>query len=91
MTYLKQLFVRHKAKIIIFLSAFILITLFSNLSPIYKFCDMPDPFTWLAQSSQILEGKILYKDIYEHKGPLQLIPYVIASLTPEPLYVVPDK
>ena len=86
MTYLKQLFVRHKAKIIIFLSAFILITLFSNLSPIYKFCDMPDPFTWLAQSSQILEGKILYKDIYEHKGPLQLIPYVIASLTPEPLY-----
>lgn len=47
---------------------------------------MPDPFTWLAQSSQILEGKILYKDIYEHKGPLQLIPYVIASFTPEPLY-----
>lgn len=47
---------------------------------------MPDPFTWLAQSSQILEGKILYKDIYEHKGPLQLVPYVIASLTPEPLY-----
>lgn len=73
-------FTRYRKELVILMMAFVFIGLFSMASPIYLFNDMSDLNTWLAQGDLILEGKVLYKDIYEHKGPLQLIPYVIASI-----------
>ncbi|MGN0531506.1 MAG: hypothetical protein ACI4IN_01750 [Eubacterium sp.] len=41
---------------------------------------MPDTNTWLIQARQILSGQVPYKDIYEHKGPLQMFAYLFAAL-----------
>ena len=73
---------KHKNHIALFCLSALLVFLFCNTSPLYKFNDMPDIATWSAQAEMILDGKIMYKDIYEHKGPLQLIPYVIAGIFP---------
>ena len=54
------------------------VTLFCKSSPIYPICDLPDANTWLIQAKQVLSGLVLYKDIYEHKGPLQIFAYLFA-------------
>lgn len=56
------------------------ITLFCKTSPLYVICDLADTNTWLIQARQILSGQIPYKDIYEHKGPLQMFAYLFAAL-----------
>lgn len=56
------------------------VTLFCKSSPIYPICDLPDANTWLIQAKQVLSGLVPYKDIYEHKGPLQIFAYLFAAL-----------
>lgn len=70
----------HINELLILMASFIFIGLFSMSSPIYLFNDMADANTWMIQGKMILDGQILYKDVYEHKGPIQLIPYVVAAI-----------
>ena len=56
------------------------VTLFCKSSPIYPICDLPDANTWLIQAKQVLSGLVPYKDIYEHKGPLQIFAYLFSAL-----------
>lgn len=56
------------------------VTLFCKSSPIYPICDLPDANTWLIQAKQVLSGLVPYKDIYEHKGPLQIFAYLFVAL-----------
>lgn len=75
------LFVKaHINELLILMASFIFIGLFSMSSPIYLFNDIADANTWMVQGKMILDGQILYKNVYEHKGPVQLIPYVIAAM-----------
>ena len=71
---------KNRNEIVILLLSFLFVGLFSMSSPIYLFNDMADANTWMIQGKMILDGQILYKDIYEHKGPVQLIPYIIAAM-----------
>lgn len=77
----------NKDLLLILFSSFVLIGLFSMASPIYPFNDMADLNTWLAQGKMLAQGQILYKDVYEPKGPLQLIPFVIAGYFKNSLFV----
>lgn len=70
----------YKNYIVIFFFVLICITLFCKTSPIYPICDLPDTNTWLIQARQVLSGLVPYKDIYEHKGPLQMFAYLFAAL-----------
>lgn len=55
--------------------SFICITLNSKFSFLYKFHDVDDVYCFITTARCMLRGDVLYKDIYEHKGPYHYFLY----------------
>ena len=55
---------------IIFITAVVSISICSKSSPIYPFNDWVDANCFFTVGKSIANGKVLYKDIYEQKGPI---------------------
>lgn len=60
----------NKAKILLFLTATILITLFSTCSPLYPLNPWDDANCFLTIGKAMLHGKEVYRDIFDQKGPI---------------------
>jgi len=68
---MKALDVKHiYPYIILFFGAFAFLLLCSPLSPLSRIISTGDTSVYVYCAQQILEGKIMYKDIFDHKGPL---------------------
>lgn len=63
----------------VFLSAVLTITLFSKSSPLYPLNDWVDANCFLTTGKALLSGKVLYRDIYEQKGPLLYFLHALAA------------
>ena len=49
-------------------------------SPLYRYCFEPDEICYLVMSRGWLSGKIPYRDLFDHKGPLTYIIYALGLL-----------
>ncbi|MBQ8135296.1 MAG: hypothetical protein IJ192_12965 [Clostridia bacterium] len=69
----------------VFLCAVIMITICSKASPLYPFNDWDDPNCFFTVGKSMVNGKVLYRDIFEQKGPLLYmlheLTYLISSTT----------
>lgn len=69
--------------LLLFLSSLILIILFNGDSPLYFFNTAPDNTVYKAVAKRMLQGDVLYRDIYEHKGLYLYFYYMIKEfITP---------
>ena len=66
-------------KIIIFfgLMAILILLFTSKYSILYPFNDWQDSNSFLTVARSMLDGKILYKDIIEQKGPILYLIYIL--------------
>lgn len=73
------------AIVLIFITAVVSITLCSKSSPIYPLNDWVDANCFFTVGKSLTDGKVLYRDIYEQKGPylyfLHTIYYLISPDT----------
>ncbi len=71
--------------ILLFLSAVVAITICSKSSPLYPFNDWDDSNCFFTVGKAMVNGKILYKDIFEQKGPLlymlHMLTYKVSNTT----------
>ena len=65
--------------LLIFLTAFLTITLASKCSPLYPFNDWVDPNTMFTVGKGMLRGRIPYRDLYEQKGPLLMALHALGA------------
>ncbi len=76
----------------IFLCAVLMITICSKSSPLYPFNDWDDPNCFFTVGKSMVNGKVLYHDIFEQKGPLLYmlheLTYLISGTTFLGVYVV---
>ncbi len=56
--------------VIIFITSIVCITICSKSSPLYPFNDWYDANCFFTVGKSIANGKVLYRDIYEQKGPI---------------------
>lgn len=61
----------------IFITAVVCITICSKSSPLYPFNDWVDANCFFTVGKSVANGKVLYKDIYEQKGPFLYLLYAI--------------
>ncbi len=61
-------------------AAFICITINSKNSFLYKFQDFVDSQCFMTVAKCMLRGDVLYKDVYEHKGPILYFIYCIGDI-----------
>ena len=68
-------------KIIIFfgLMAILILLFTSKYSILYPFNDWQDSNSFLTVARSMLDGKILYKDIIEQKGPILYLIYILGE------------
>lgn len=71
-----------KKFIFIVLSSFIILLFTSKYSMLYPFNDWLDANSFETVARSVLDGKILYKDIVEQKGPILYLIYIIGQLMP---------
>lgn len=71
-----------KRKIVIFFVfiAIIILLFTSKYSILYPFNDWQDSNSFLTVARSMLEGKVLYKDIIEQKGPILYLIYIIGHI-----------
>ncbi len=67
-------------KLKLFLFAVLLVTLFSTCSFIYPFNPWDDPCVYMTIGNAMLQGKELYVDIFDHKGPVLFFMHEAAAL-----------
>ena len=60
------------------LAAVFTVTICSKSSPIYPLNDWDDPNCFFTVGKAMANGKILYKDIFEQKGPLLYMLHMLA-------------
>ncbi|WP_163273378.1 glycosyltransferase family 39 protein [Dysgonomonas sp. 511] len=53
----------------------------SKCSPLYLFNEWGDPHIYFSIGKGIVNGKVLYKDLFDHKGPLIFFIYGLGYLT----------
>lgn len=66
-----------------FVCAFLFVTLCSRCSFLYELNDWCDANAFLTEGRAMLQGKVLYKDIYEHKGLYICMLHMLAALISE--------
>ena len=54
--------------------------LVSPFSPIYRYCFEPDEICYQIMSRGLLSGKVPYRDLFDHKGPLTYLIYALGLL-----------
>lgn len=69
-----------KAVPVIVLCSFLIITVLSKSSPLYPLNNWGDANCYFTVGRALLKGKILYRDIFDHKGPLLYFLHSAASL-----------
>lgn len=67
--------------------AIVLITFCSTFSPIFGFNNWPDINVYHNIGKAMMNGQILYKDIFDHKGPCVFLLYGFASLFPGKYFI----
>lgn len=73
--------------LVIFAIAFVTITIFSKSSPLYPLNDWVDANIFLTVGKSMLHGKVLYRDIYEQKGPLLFFLFMLPALISETSFI----
>lgn len=76
MNVIKKLKPKHKWILFCSVISFITLLCTSLNSPLYGFNNTPDTNCFSIVAKMLLNGKVLYKDIYEHKGPLMYFIYI---------------
>ena len=72
---------RHPAvRAILLLSSVLTITLLSKSSPLYPLNDWVDANCFLTTGKSILAGNVLYRDVYEQKGPVLYFLHALAAI-----------
>lgn len=74
--------IRPGEKVLLFLFAVVVTTLFSTCSPLYPFNPWDDADVYLTIGKAMLSGKELYVDIFDHKGPVLFFLHEVAALLP---------
>lgn len=67
-------------KVILAVTAVVIITIFSKSSFLYPFNDWVDSNCFFTVGKSILSGKVPYRDLYEQKGPLLYFIHTFAAL-----------
>lgn len=88
--YLKQYWIgNYKYLLPLAIFTFLFLFLFSKLSPFYPINDWSDASMYLILGKALFQGKTLYTDIFDPKGPLIFFLYGISSLfKPLPLLLL---
>ena len=76
---MKEIFKQIYPYLILFVGA-VLVLLTSTLSPLANIISDSDSQVYVFCAEQILSGKIMYKDIFDHKGPLLYLLNIIGLL-----------
>ena len=71
-----------------FLTAFIVLLVASNNSFLYKFNDWIDVNWYITMGEGILDGKVIYRDLYDQKGPLTYFVFSFLALFNNVYYAV---
>ena len=71
---------RRLAFLFIFFSSVLTITLFSKSSPLYPLNDWVDANCFLTTGKAILSGQVLYREVYEQKGPVLYFLHALCAL-----------
>lgn len=66
--------------IILWISAVLTITFVSTCSPLYPFNPWDDANCFFTIGRGMVKGRILYKDLFDHKGPLLYFVYALTAL-----------
>lgn len=78
MTIKKQIS-HYKEPVFFLLLSAALVTLFSTCSPLYPINPWDDANVFMTVGKSMLRGKILYRDIFDHKGPVLLFLHELAA------------
>lgn len=76
-----------KEMVAILAIAVFVISMLSKSSPLYPFNDWVDTNIFLTVGKSVLHGKVLYRDIYEQKGPLLFLIYVLPAIISERSFI----
>ena len=71
---------RYGLKMLCLAFGFAVIGLFSMSSPLYVFNPWADANIYLTTARQMLRGKMLYRDVFDHKGPYLYLIHVVAAI-----------
>ncbi len=63
-----------------FVTALLLLMLCTKSSPLYPLNDWEDANIFFTMGKGMMQGKVLYRDLYDQKGPLLYLLYGLASL-----------
>ena len=82
MNKIKQILSKDKTKVILmcFITSLLFLTLLSKNSFLYGFNDWEDANAFFTLGKSLFSGKIIYKDIFEQKGPFLYFIYGIGYL-----------
>lgn len=62
------------------LTAALLLFFCSKCSPLYPLNDWPDANVFLSAGKGMVEGRVMYRDLYDHKGPLLFALHALCAL-----------
>lgn len=79
---MEKLYIKSNYKQIIGLCLFSFVFVFfcSKCSPLYFFNDYCDPHIYFSLGKGLFNDKVLYRDVFDHKGPLIFLLYGVAYL-----------
>ena len=62
------------------LAAFVCLLFCSKSSPLYPINDWTDANAYFSSGKGMLAGRVMYRDLYEHKGPLLYALHALCAL-----------
>lgn len=65
---------------VLIIAATVTITFVSTCSPLYPFNPWDDANCFFTIGRSLIHGKVLYRDVFDHKGPLLFFIYALAAL-----------
>ncbi|MCR5628061.1 hypothetical protein [Eubacterium sp.] len=77
---IKQYLKDNRALLICFFSALLMMTIYSENSFIYKMNGWADVNAMFNVGRSMLKGKVLYADVFDHKGFYAYIPYILGAV-----------
>lgn len=69
-----------KRVLFFFVYSSLLLLLCTKNSPLYAFNDWPDPNIYMSVGRAVSKGSVLYRDVFEQKGPLFLLLFSLLSM-----------
>ena len=64
----------------ILIASFLMLYFCSKCSPLYPLNDWPDANVFLSAGKGMVEGRVMYRDLYDHKGPLLFALHALCAL-----------